>query len=137
MPGISVTDAKGVAAFSDVPPGSLRLIASADGFVTSTMRVDEDGASEVVLTLSRGYRVAAGVDLPLTAGPQQVRVVNDANASMDSVLDGESDRRVEPRGRVSLGPLAPGAYVIELQGSGGRRTQRVRIVDRDVFTTFQ
>jgi hypothetical protein len=35
---------------------------------------------------------------------------------MDDVLDGESDRRVEPPGRLSLGSLAPGTYVIELQG---------------------
>jgi hypothetical protein len=56
---------------------------------------------------------------------------------MDSFLDSESDRRVEPPGRLSLGPLAAGAYVIELHGAGGRRTERIRIVDRDVYATFR
>jgi len=79
----------------------------------------------------------ASVELPAAAGPQLVRVVNDGNASMDSFLDSESDRRVEPPGRLSLGPLAAGAYVIELHGAGGRRTERIRIVDRDVYATFR
>jgi|SRR5439155_21430705 len=56
---------------------------------------------------------------------------------LDSFLDSESDRRFEPPGRLSLGPLAPGAYVIELHGAGGRRTERIRIVDRDVYATFR
>jgi hypothetical protein len=81
--------------------------------------------------------VIASVELPATAGPQLVRVVNDGNASMDSFLDSESDRRFEPPGRLSLGPLAPGAYVIELHGAGGRRQQRIRIVDRDIYATFR
>jgi hypothetical protein len=132
-----MTDAKGVATFSDVPSGSLLLIASANGFVTSTLRVAEDLTSDVVFTLSRGYRVIASVELPATAGPQLVRVMNDGNASMDSFLDSESDRRFEPPGRLSLGPLAPGAYVIELHDAGGRRTEPVRIVDRDVYATFR
>ncbi|OLC48345.1 MAG: hypothetical protein AUH43_09810 [Acidobacteria bacterium 13_1_40CM_65_14] len=83
------------------------------------------------------FDFAASVELPATAGPQLVRVVNDGNASMDSFLDSESDRRFEPPGRLSLGPLAPGAYVIELHGAGGRRTERIRIVDRDVYATFR
>ena len=137
VPRVAMTDAKGAVTFSDVPSGSLQLIAHADGFVTSTMRVAEDLTSEVVFTLSRGYRMIASVELPAAAGPQLVRVVNDGNASMDSFLDSESDRRVEPPGRLSLGPLAAGAYVIELHGAGGRRTERIRIVDRDVYATFR
>jgi hypothetical protein len=137
VPRVAMTDAKGVATFFDVPSGSLQLIASADGFVTSTTRVKEDLAGDVVFTLSRGYRVIASVELPAAAGPQLVRVVNDGNASMDSFLDGASDRRIELPGRLSLGPLAPGAYVIELHGGDRRRTERIRIVDRDVYATFR
>jgi protocatechuate 3,4-dioxygenase beta subunit len=137
VPRVAVTDAKGVVTFSDVPSGALQLIASADGLVMSTTRIEEGLTSEIVFTLLRGHRVIASVELPAAAGPQLVRVVDDGNASMDSVLDSESDRRVEPPGRVSLGPLAPGAYVIELHGAGGRRQQRVRIVDRDVYATFR
>jgi protocatechuate 3,4-dioxygenase beta subunit len=137
IPRVSVTGAKGVVAFSDVPSGSLQLIASADGFVTSTMRVGEDWAGEIALTLSHGYRVIASVDLPATDGPQVVRVVNDAGASIVDLLDSASDRSLEPPGRLSLGPLAPGAYVIELHAAGGRREERIRIVDRDVYATFR
>jgi hypothetical protein len=72
------------------------------------------------------------VQLPAAAGPQLVRVMNERNRSMDDVLDGDSDRRLDPPGRLSLGPLAPGSYVIELQGTDGRRQERIRIVDRDV-----
>jgi hypothetical protein len=137
VPRIAVTDEKGVATFTNVPSGSLQLIASADGFVTSPMRVAADHSNEVVFTLFRGYRVIASVELPVTAGPQLVRILNDADASMDSFLDSESDRRFEPPARLSLGPLAPGAYVIELHGPSGRRTERIRIVDRDVQATFR
>ena len=137
VPRVAVTDAKGVVTFPDVPSGSLQLIASADGFLTSTLRIEEDRTTEVVVTLSRGYRVIASVELPATAGPQLVRVVNDGNASINSFLDGESDRRVESTGRLSLGPLAPGAYVIELHGAGGLRSERIRIIDRDVYATFR
>jgi hypothetical protein len=51
VPRVAVTDAKGVVTFSDVPSGSLQLIASADGFVTSTMRLEEHRTGEAVLTL--------------------------------------------------------------------------------------
>jgi hypothetical protein len=101
------------------------------------MRVEKDVTREVVFTLSRGYRVIASVELPAMAGPQLVRVVNDGIAPMDNFLDSDSDRRLEPPGRLSLGPLASGAYVIELHGAGGRRQQRIRIVDRDVYATFR
>jgi hypothetical protein len=137
VPRVAVTNARGVVTFSDVPSGSLQLIASADGFVRSTMRIEEDRTSEVVFTLSRGYRAIATVELPATAGSQLVRVVNDGNTSMDSFLDSESDRRFQPPGRLSIGPLAPGAYVIELHSAGGRRTEPVRVVDRDVYATFR
>jgi hypothetical protein len=137
VPRVAVTDAQGVVAFSDAPSGSLQLIASADGFVASPMRIGEDRTSEVVLRLSRGYRVIARVELPATAGSQVVRVMNDGDASMDNVLDTVSDRRLEPPGRLSLGPLPSGAYVIELHGAGGLRKERIRIVDRDVYATFR
>ncbi|HEV3061006.1 MAG TPA: carboxypeptidase regulatory-like domain-containing protein, partial [Vicinamibacterales bacterium] len=129
---VVLTDGRGVVMFDDVPPGSIRLIVSADGFVTSTRRIAKDATGEVVFALSRGYRAIADVELPATAGPHLVRVTDDSNRSMDDVLDSESDRRVEPPGRLSLGSLAPGTYIIELQGAGGRRQERIRIVDRDV-----
>jgi len=135
-PRVATTNANGVVTFSDVPAGSLQLMAIADGYVTSMMRIGEDRSRDAVFTMSRGYRVIASVELP-AAGPLFVRVVDDRNASMESFLDGESDRRIEPPGRLSVGPLAPGAYVLELLGPDGRRTERIRIVDRDVVTTVR
>jgi hypothetical protein len=140
VPQVSVTNANGVVAFPDVPSGSLQLIASADGFVTSWVRDGEERAAEILLTLSPGYRVRANVELPMAEGPQAVRVVNDAGASMEGLLDGASDRGFEPPGRLTLGPLGPGAYVIELYGlygARGRRQERIRIVDRDVYLTIK
>jgi hypothetical protein len=140
VPHVAATNANGVAAFADVPSGSLQLTASADGFVTSWVRVGEERAAEIVLTLSPGYRVTANVELPMAEGPQAVRVVNDAGRSMEELLDSVSDRGFEPPGRLSLGPLAPGAYVIELDklyGARGRRQERFRIVDRDVSVTIK
>ena len=134
VPRVALTNGRGVVMFDDVSSGSSQLIVSADGFATSTMRIAKDAPGEVVVTLSRGYRAIADLELPVAVGPQLVRVMNDDNRSMDDLLDGESDRRVEPSGRLSLGPLAPGTYVIELQGAQGRRQERIRIVDRDVYT---
>src|SRR5262249_25629218 len=106
MPRVAVTDEKGVVSFADVPSESFRLIAGADGFVTSTRPFAQYPESDVVSTLSRGYRVMADVQLR-TTGPYIVRVVNERGVSMDDLLDGESDRRVESPGRLFLGPLPP------------------------------
>jgi hypothetical protein len=137
VPHVAVTDAKGVAAFPDVPAGALQLIASADGFMTSMMQIGEERTAEIVLTLLPGYRVTANVELPATEGLQTVRVLKEAGVSIEDLLDSASDRGLESPGRLSLGPLAAGAYVIELYGARGRRQERIRIVDGDVNTTFR
>jgi len=134
---VAVADAKGFVSFSDVPPGALRLVASADRFVTAAMQVAGDSRSDIVLTLSPGYRVIAIVESSAEPGPHLVRVVNEAGASMEGLLDTASDRSIEPPGRISLGPLAPGTYVVELLGPREHRQERVRIVDRDIIATFR
>jgi hypothetical protein len=133
---IATTDAKGFVGFSDLPRGGVRLTASADQFVTTATRISEDARTGVVLTLSRGYRVAASVEASAESGAYLVRILNDVGVSLDRLLDVASDRTVEPRGRVSLGPLAPGTYVVDLRGPREHWQQRVRIVDRDVHVTF-
>src|SRR5215471_12680244 len=57
VPHVAVTDARGVAAFPDVPAAALQLIASADGFMTLMMHIGEDRTAEISLMLSPGYRV--------------------------------------------------------------------------------
>jgi hypothetical protein len=136
VPRVAITGAKGTVAFSDVPSGSLHVAASARGFATSAIRVSAPGL-EVRFTLAPAYRVTATVALPAAAGPHFVRLLDDTNASMDSVLDGQSDRRIDPPGRLAIGPLPWGTYVLELDGAGGRRRERIRIVDRDVAATFR
>jgi hypothetical protein len=134
---IGVSDAKGRVAFLQVPRGALRVVASADGFIPAEAQLAADHRSEVVLTLTRGYRVIASVEMPAVAGSHLVRVVDLAGRSMEALLDIASDRRIEPPTQISLGPLPPGDYVIELHGSRERSQQRIRIVDRDVHTTFR
>ena len=129
---IAVADAKGVARFAGVAPGPLRLTARAEGFPPVTSQVQESGRENITLALNRGYRVLVSLELPSEAGPQLIRVLTRTGTSLDDVLDIASDRKSEPSGRASLGPLLPGAYVIELDGVTGRRQARVQIVDRDV-----
>jgi Carboxypeptidase regulatory-like domain len=135
---VAATDAKGLVTFSELPPGALRLAAAADGFVSSETSVSEDARSGVVVTLARGYRVNAIVELTAAAfGLYSIRVVDGVGATIDRLLDSGSDRAVASRGRVSLGPLPPGVYVIELNGAGDHFEQRVRVVDRNVDVTFR
>ena len=67
----------------------------------------------------------------------RVTTTSSAGEAMDALLDGLSDRGIEPPGRLSLGSLPPGDYVIELRGGRERRQERIRIVDRDVVATFR
>jgi hypothetical protein len=136
-PQLAVTDAKGVVTLADVPAGPLRVTASTKGHVASTLRIPSDNRSGAVLTLVPGYRAVVNVELPPASGPFLVRVLNAAGRTMDARLDGLSDRGIEPPGRVSLGPLPPGDYVIELHGAREDRQERIRIVDRDVVATFR
>jgi Carboxypeptidase regulatory-like domain len=136
-PQLAVTDARGVGTFLDVPAGTLRVTANASGYGASTMRMSQGNRAGAVLTLAPGYRAIVSVELPTTSGPLQVRVLNDAGQSMDALLDGASDRRIESPGRLSLGPLPPGTYVIELRGVREQRQELITIVDRDAVATFR
>jgi hypothetical protein len=136
-PQLAVTDAKGVVAFPDAPAGTLRVTAIANGYVALTTRIPADNRTGAVLTLSPGYRVVVNVELPATWGPLLVRVLNQAGSTMDALLDGASDRGIEPPGRLSLGPLPSGDYVVELRGARLQRQEWIRIVDRDVVATFK
>ena len=134
---LAVTDAKGIVTFPDAPAGTLRVTAIANAYVVSTMRVSQNNRTGAVLTLSPGYRAVVSVELPATLGPLLVRVLNDAGQTMDALLDGASDRGIGPPGRLSLGPLPPGDYVIELHGAREQRQERIGIVDRDIVATFR
>ena len=138
-PQIAVTDANGDVTVPDAPPGAVRLTASANGYVTSTLRIPAaDRAANPVLTLSPGFRALVDVQLPATSGPKIVRVLNGVGQTLDTLLDGASDRVVEPPGHLSLGPLPPGDYIIELRGGAGeQRHEGIQLVGRDVAVTFR
>ena len=136
-PQLTVTDAKGVGTFLDIPAGTLRVTAIASGYVASTMRISQGNRAGAVMTLSPGYRALVSVELPATSGPLQVRVLNAAGQTMDALLDGASDRGIAPPGRLSLGPLPPGDYVIELRGAREQRQEWIKILDRNVVATFR
>jgi hypothetical protein len=134
---LAVTDEKGFARFFGHPQGALLLLARADGYVVSRVRIPADATSDPVLTLSRGYRVIARVESPGAAGPSLIRIVTEGGAPVDDLLDAASDRSIEAPGRVSLGPLPPGLYTIELHGPRERRQERVRVENHDVSVTFR
>jgi hypothetical protein len=50
---IAATDAKGLVRFTDLPGGSLRFAATADGYAPAIVQVAEDKRINVVVTLSR------------------------------------------------------------------------------------
>ena len=132
-----ITDAKGVGTFPGTPAGTLRVTAIASGHLASSMRISQDNRAGAVLTLAPGYRALVSVELTSTSGPRLVRVLNDAGRPMDTWLDGVSDRGIEPPGRLFLGPLPPGDYVIELRGAREQRQEWIKIVDCDVGATFR
>jgi hypothetical protein len=136
-PQLAVTDAKGFVTFPDAPASALRVMAIANGYVASTMRIARDNRAGTVMALTPGYRALVSVELPATSGRLLVRVLNDAGRPMDMLLDGVSDRSIEPPGRLSLGPLPPGDYVIELRGAREQRQEWLKILDRDVVATFR
>lgn len=133
---VAATDSKGAVMFSDAPSGALRLVASAEGFVPAMIPVPADNRDRIGVTLSRGYRVIATTETGAFPGPHLVRVLNEAGQSMEGLLDSASDRSLELPGRVSIGPLPPGVYMIELHSARRQFQKRVTIVDRDVSTTF-
>jgi hypothetical protein len=47
----AVTDAKGVATFTDVPPGPLQFRAHAEGFAPAIVRIEEDTRASILITL--------------------------------------------------------------------------------------
>ena len=134
---IATTDEKGLVRFFPVPAGSLRLLGWANGYAASRMVVPANATSEVTLTLSRGYRILARVESPVGAGPHLFRILNNAGIVLDDVLDAASDRALDPPGSVSLGPLPPDTYIIELRGGRQQRQERIRVQNRDVHVTFR
>jgi hypothetical protein len=138
-----VVEEPGVSGYVLAPDGTAvsgGMVVAQSGFVSTTGSIDRTGRFRLIPARSglhpggrarpgavSRHRGRAGVEISAAAG----------NASMDNFLDTESDRRFEPPGRLSLGPLPSGTYVIELHGAGGLRKERIRIVARDVDATFR
>ena len=49
----AVTDAKGIATFTDVPPGPLQFRAHAEGFTPATVQINEDRRAAIEIKLTR------------------------------------------------------------------------------------
>ena len=94
-------------------------------------------AAGALMTLSPGHRALVDVQLPAMSGHLIVRVLNGVGQTMDALLDGASDRGIEPPGRLSVGPLPPGDYVVELRGAREKRQETIRLGGRDVVVTFR
>ena len=132
---IAVTDQSGLVTFA-VAARSPLLTVSASGFATRTFRIPDGERTGLRLPLEPGFRVVLTVDLPASAGRQAIRVFDDRGVPMDHLLDIASDRSLVPPGAVTLGPLPPGEYTIEVQGTS-RQRMTIRIVDRDVAFRFE
>jgi hypothetical protein len=139
-PQVMTTDREGIGLFTVVAAGDFRIEARADGYAraAASVHVPKDDGKPLALTLRRGYRVAVAVDRGI--GDHRtfaILVMNSVGASVDERLDARSDRAVEAGGRVSLGPLLPGSYVVELRRGEDVRRQQVRIDDRDTTVAFR
>jgi hypothetical protein len=140
VPHVATTDGEGIARFSVASPGPVRLVVRAGRYVASTVQsiaVPLPSDDPVPVTLSRGYRIVATVDAAAGAGAHAIRVMNATGVAMDALLDAASERTIHPGRRVSLGPLPPGSYIVELRGGSAERTLRVTIGDGDVSVTFR
>jgi hypothetical protein len=127
---VAVTDQSGLVTFAKAGRSPLMTV-SASGFATRTFRIPDRERTGLRLPLEPGFRVVLTVDLPASAGRQAIRVFDDRAVPIDHLLDLASDRSVDPPGTVTLGPLMPGAYTVEVQGTR-RQRMTIRIVDRDV-----
>jgi hypothetical protein len=131
---IAVTDQSGLVTFAKASRSPL-LTVSASGFATRTFRIPDRERTGLRLPLERGFRVVLTVDLPASSGRQAIRVFDDRGVPIDHLLDIASDRSLDPPGTVTLGPLMPGAYTVEVQGTR-RQRMTIRIVDRDEALRF-
>ena len=131
---IAVTDQSGLVTFAKAGRSPL-LTVSASGFATRTFRIPDRERTGLRLPLEPGFRVVLTVDLPASAGRQSIRVFDDRGVPIDHLLDIASDRSLDPPGTVTLGPLVPGAYTVEVQGTTRQRLT-IRIVDRNEVRRF-
>jgi hypothetical protein len=136
VPQVATTDGKGWVRFVEVSPGSIRVRAGAPGFVASAIAVPARTSGDITLTLAKGYRIEVLIEKLKAGGTATVRVMNAAGIDMDHLLDAGSDR-VARSERLSLGPLPPGQYVVQLHGAGGRQDERVRLQGADARVTFR
>lgn len=128
--------------FTTLSSGPARLTAWAErhapAIIMSAIPVDPGDPGDVMtITLTRGYRIDVTGGLSLPEDPHAIRVSNQAGESVDALLDASSDRVIQRGGRISLGPLPRGSYVVELRGTSGQYRERVDIIDRDTWITFR
>ena len=132
---IAVTNRAGEVTFFNAPRSPL-LTAAASGFASRTLRIADAERTRTLIPLAQGYRAVLSVELPASIGRHAIRVFNARGVPIDHLLDIASDRSIDPPGAVTLGPLPPGEYTVEIQGTGRHRLT-IRLVDRDVALTLE
>jgi hypothetical protein len=128
---VATTDAEGRVRFYDPPAGAARMIARADGYGVGTLSVSLHARDELEITLSRAYRILATLQSALGEGAHVFRVLSENGDAVD-LLDARSERALHGTGEVSLGPVLPGTYLVEVRNGQERRQQSVLVRDRDV-----
>lgn len=135
-----VSDAGGDAEFRDVPPGPSRLIVRRPplaSYVIANLQV-RDGANDVgAVSLRSGHRVIIVADDRERRSNTQyrIRVTDERGFSIEDGFDAFSPQRIGGQGEASVGPVAPGRYVIELVSDGRTMRATAQVVSADVTIT--
>jgi hypothetical protein len=140
MTQVATTDREGIVRFFNLSEGPFRLIARADHYAASIVEsigVSPKAGASAIVSLARGYRAIVVLEPAGGDGPHAIRVLNERGIGMEALLDAASDRIVGRGGRVSLGPLPRGMYVIEVGNALRHRKEQIRIDNSDVQVRFR
>lgn len=128
-PTLDRTGVDGRFAFTDLPPGTYRTVATIDGAeqVAHPFRVQTGEWVESDHWLDEATRVAVRLDGPDGAPAARARIIveatNDSNLTLTRYTDDD--------GRAVIGPLAPGTYDVTALSDDGVLTPRSLTVQDD------
>jgi hypothetical protein len=139
---IALTDRAGEATIVGFEPGPIRFVVRRRGYAPSAPGnlVVRPGSNDLgTVALSRGYRI--NVDTPTEEGAPPVRVqlrlFDQSGTDLGQELDEDSQMVFFRGAHVSLGPVGPGQYRLELVDKTSGRSKRVDVVDADVAVELE
>lgn len=133
MAAAGFTDRRGRKAFTNLAPGAYAVVwqdAVAGTGVSPLQRVEGGTTETLVLTLPRGGPLEAACPLEACAGAavDVLRLVDAQGLDLTPYLSGAAPRlRFAADGRLSLGPVAPGTYRLQIEAGGGEHSFSRRV----------